>query len=103
MSSSPSHRLWGTPRRTESNTSSPPRSTRMNSSSNSRQRASPRRRTSMDSPSRQLIEEFMQFVIETDRSIKERHDEENEALERKHRMQLDAAQQHHAAIIARAE
>jgi nucleoporin GLE1 len=75
----------------------------MGSSSASRQRMSPRRRTSLDSPSRQLIEEFTHFVIETDRSTKARHDKENEALEVKHRRQLEAAQQHHASVIARAE
>ncbi|KAF2667319.1 hypothetical protein BT63DRAFT_456623 [Microthyrium microscopicum] len=81
----------------------PFRNSRRGSYRSSPSRRSPNRRSSLDSPSRQLMEDLCRWQIESDRKFKERLDEQDKILAASHRKALDEAKEKHAAVLRSAE
>ena len=65
--------------------------------------SSPGRWDSLDSPSRQLIEEFTRVIIDSDRCFKEKLDRVNAEQEKLHQEALEIAARKHANVLQCAE
>lgn len=76
---------------------------RHGSSPSSALSSSPGRWEALDSPSRQLINEFSRVVIDSDRCFKEKLDRVNEEQEKLHQDALETAARRHANVLQCAE